>query len=118
MLIEGYLIAVVSLPAGVFQPYSGVKTSILILDKFLAKKTDHIAFFKVANDGFDLGAQRRPIAENDLPQVQAELAEYLRHLRTGESADASQVAEQGIQYKTERGLVVKKEKLRRAESTI
>ena len=111
MLIEDHLIAVVSLPAGVFQPYSGVKTSILILDKSLAKKTDHIAFFKVANDGFDLGAQRRPIAENDLPQVQAELAEYLRHLRTGESADASQVAEQGIQYKTERGLIIGKEKV-------
>ena len=111
MLIEGYLIAVVSLPAGVFQPYSGVKTSILILDKSLAKKTDHIAFFKVANDGFDLGAQRRPIAENDLPQVQAELAEYLRHLRTGESADASQVAEQGIQYKTECGLIVGKDRV-------
>ena len=111
MLIEAYLIAVVSLPAGVFQPYSGVKTSILILDKSLAKKTDHIAFFKVANDGFDLGAQRRPIAENDLPQVQAELAEYLRHLRTGESADASQVAEQGIQYKTERGLIVGKDRV-------
>ncbi len=38
MLVEEYLVAVVSLPAGVFQPYSGVKTSILILDKSLAKK--------------------------------------------------------------------------------
>lgn len=55
MLVEEYLVAVVSLPAGVFNPYSGVKTSILILDKVLAKKTDHIAFFKVENDGFDLG---------------------------------------------------------------
>lgn len=111
MLIEDYLIAVVSLPAGVFQPYSGVKTSILILDKSLAKKTDRIAFFKVANDGFDLGAQRRPIAENDLPQVQAELAEYLRYLRTGESVDAPQVAEQGIQYTAKQGLIVGKERI-------
>ena len=60
MLVEEYLVAVVSLPAGVFNPYSGVKTSILILDKSLAKKTDRVAFFKVENDGFDLGAQRRP----------------------------------------------------------
>ena len=45
MLVEEYLVAVVSLPAGVFQPYSGVKTSILILDKSLAKKTNTIAFF-------------------------------------------------------------------------
>ena len=69
MLVEEYLVAVVSLPAGVFNPYSGVKTSILILDKVLAKKTNHIAFFKVENDGFDLGAQRREIDKNDLPQV-------------------------------------------------
>ena len=69
MLVENYLVAVISLPAGVFQPYSGVKTSILILDKTLAKKADRIAFFKVENDGFDLGAQRRPIDKNDLPQV-------------------------------------------------
>ena len=77
MLVENYLVAVISLPAGVFQPYSGVKTSILILDKVLAKKTDRIAFFKVENDGFDLGAQRRSIAENDLPQVAQAVKEYL-----------------------------------------
>ena len=77
MLVENYLVAVISLPAGVFQPYSGVKTSILILDKVLAKKADRIAFFKVANDGFDLGAQRRAIAENDLPQVAQAVKEYL-----------------------------------------
>ena len=77
MLVENYLVAVISLPAGVFQPYSGVKTSILILDKVLAKRTDRIAFFKVNNDGFDLGAQRRAIAENDLPQVTQAVREYL-----------------------------------------
>ena len=77
MLVENYLVAVISLPAGVFQPYSGVKTSILILDKVLAKKADRIAFFKVANDGFDLGAQRREISENDLPQVTQAVQEYL-----------------------------------------
>ena len=87
MLVEDYLVAVVSLPGGVFKPYSGVKTSILILDKALARKTDSIAFFKVENDGFDLGDQRRPISENDLPQVQAELTEYLRRLPSGQPLD-------------------------------
>ena len=81
MLIEDYLVAVVSLPAGVFNPYSGVKTSILILDKALAKRTDHIAFFKVENDGFNLGAQRRPIDKNDLPQVAEELRIWNDELR-------------------------------------
>ena len=77
LLVENYLVAVISLPSGVFQPYSGVKTSILILDKTLAKKTDRITFFKVENDGFDLGAQRRAIVENDLPQVTQAVKEYL-----------------------------------------
>jgi len=68
MLVENYLVGVISLPAGVFHPYSGVKTSILWLDKTLAKKTDKILFVKIENDGFDLGAQRRPIKQNDLPK--------------------------------------------------
>jgi type I restriction enzyme M protein len=69
MLVENFLWAVVSLPAGVFQPYSGVKTSILLMDRLLAKKTDKILFVKINNDGFDLGAQRRPIDKNDLPEA-------------------------------------------------
>ncbi len=87
MLVDDYLVAVISLPAGVFKPYSGVKTSILIMDKSLAKKSDSIAFFKVENDGYDLGDQRRPIADNDLPQAENEIAEYLCRLRTDEPLD-------------------------------
>ncbi|MFN0214757.1 MAG: class I SAM-dependent DNA methyltransferase, partial [Saprospiraceae bacterium] len=56
---EGYLWAVVSLPAGVFQPYSGVKTSILLLDRRVAKKADRVHFVKIKADGFEIGAQRR-----------------------------------------------------------
>jgi len=102
MLIEDYIVAVVSLPAGVFNPYSGVKTSILILDKSLAKKTNTIAFFKIVNDGFGLGAQRREIDRNDLPQAQTEIAEYLRRLRAGESV---------ADFQPTRGLIVPKEKI-------
>jgi len=79
MLVDTALVAVVSLPAGVFQPYSGVKTSILILDKSLAKKADAIAFFKVENDGFGLGAQRREIDKNDLPETARLLREWMDH---------------------------------------
>ena len=87
MLVENSLVAVVSLPAGCFNPYSGVKTSILILDRSPARQSDTIAFFKVENDGFGLGAQRRTIDKNDLPQVQAELAGYLQALRSQASTD-------------------------------
>jgi type I restriction enzyme M protein len=81
MLVENTLVAVISLPAGVFNPYAGVKTSILLLDKSLARQSDTVAFFKVEADGYDLGAQRRPIQKNDLPKVQEELESYLATLR-------------------------------------
>jgi type I restriction enzyme M protein len=100
MLVENCLVAVVSLPAGVFQPYSGVKTSILILDKSLAKQATTIALFKVENDGFGLGAQRREIDKNDLPQVGSEIVEYLHRLRARESVE---------DFHSTLGLVVSKE---------
>ncbi len=77
MLIENNLLyAVVSLPSWVFQPYSGVKTSILFLDRELASKTKDILFVKVENDGYDLWAQRREISKNDLPKALEIIKEY------------------------------------------
>ena len=102
MLVEDYLVAVVSLPAGVFNPYSGVKTSILILDRTLAKRTGAIGFFKVEYDGFDLGAQRRPIERNDLSKVQAELSAFLSRIRAGETGDS---------FRPLSGIIVEKEKV-------
>ena len=69
MLVDTSLVAVVSLPAGVFNPYSGVKTSILILDKRVHKQTSQVLFVKVQNDGFNLGAQRRAVVNSDLPEA-------------------------------------------------
>lgn len=82
-LVEKYLVGVISLPSGVFQPYSGVKTSILILDKELSQKTDKIFFGKVDSDGFDLGAQRRENEKSDLPIIKNEVTQYLEGLRNG-----------------------------------
>ena len=66
---DGLLYAVISLPAGVFNPYSGVKTSILLIDKALAKTKEQILFIKLNNDGFDLGAQRREVKGSDIPEI-------------------------------------------------
>ncbi|MFA5433050.1 MAG: N-6 DNA methylase [Candidatus Paceibacterota bacterium] len=66
LLIENFLYAVVSLPAGVFNPYSGVITSILLIDKEFSTKTDKILFVKINNDGYSLGAQRNPINGSQL----------------------------------------------------
>jgi type I restriction enzyme M protein len=102
MLVENSLVSVISLPAGCFNPYSGVKTSILLLDKSLARQSDTIAFFKVEADGYDLGAQRRPIQKNDLPKVQEELETYLTTFR--ERKDPSDLA-------LSAALIVPKEKI-------
>lgn len=69
MLVDNYLYAVVSLPAGIFNPYSGVKTSILLMDKELAKKTNEILFVKIDNDGFNLGAQRNAVKGGQLEEA-------------------------------------------------
>lgn len=82
-MVDKYLVGVVSLPSGVFNPYSGVKTSILVLDRELSQKTDKIFFAKVENDGFDLGAQRREIDKTDLPVFIEEITSYLNGLRNG-----------------------------------
>lgn len=90
MLVKNSLVAVVSLPAGVFQPYSGVKTSILILDKRLAKQTDKVLFVKINNDGFALGAQRRPIEQDDLPEASELLSDFFRNPSEFESNSLAQ----------------------------
>ena len=89
MVEENYLYAVVSLPSGVFNPYAGVKTSILFFDKTLAKKTDKILFVKIDNDGFDLGAQRRPIKENDIPKALEALKAYQNSIEQNTEFDTA-----------------------------
>lgn len=69
MLVDNYLYAVVSLPAGIFNPYSGVKTSILLMDKQLAKHTAEILFVKIDNDGYGLGAQRNAVKGGQLDEA-------------------------------------------------
>ena len=82
-LLNDSLYAVVSLPAGVFNPYSGVKTSILFLDKKIAKKSKEVLFVKVEADGYNLGAQRREIKENDLPLALEVLKEFQNSVLEG-----------------------------------
>lgn len=87
-LVEDYLIAVISLPQGVFIKPGGkgnVKTGILIFDKALAKKTKDVLFVKISNDGFDLGAQRRVIDKNDLPLALSIIKKYKTALKDGKS---------------------------------
>lgn len=83
---DDLLYAVISLPAGVFNPYSGVKTSILLMDKTLAKQKDEILFVKIDNDGYDLGAQRREIKGSDIPEIIKIIKDYQNGIDISDSA--------------------------------
>jgi type I restriction enzyme M protein len=96
MLVKTSLVAVVSLPAGVFNPYSGVKTSILILDKRLAKTCDSVLFVKVENDGFSLGAQRRAVSGSNLEEASSVLQEWMHGQFNEKSALAARVSKSQI----------------------
>ena len=69
-LIENQrLQAVISMPSGVFKPYAGVSTAILIFTKTNAGGTDKVWFYDMKADGFSLDDKRTPIAYNDIPDI-------------------------------------------------
>lgn len=61
--------AVISMPSGVFQPYSGVSTAILIFTKTNAGGTDKVWFYDMVADGYSLDQKRNEVEENDIPDV-------------------------------------------------
>ena len=66
---DNRLEAVISMPSGVFQPYSGVSTAILIFTKTGAGGTDKVWFYNMNADGYSLDQKRTEIAENDIPDI-------------------------------------------------
>ncbi|MGH3438583.1 MAG: type I restriction-modification system subunit M [Sciscionella sp.] len=62
---------VVKLPSGVFRPYAGVSTAILLFTKTNSGGTDHVWFYDVQADGFSLDDKRNPVEANDLPDALA-----------------------------------------------
>lgn len=66
---QNQLEAVISLPSGVFRPYAGVSTGILVFTK--GGRTDNVFFYDVEADGLSLDDKREPVAENDLPDCLA-----------------------------------------------
>lgn len=61
--------AVISMPSGVFKPYAGVSTAILIFTKTGSGGTDKVWFYDMKADGRSLDDKRQPIAENDIPDI-------------------------------------------------
>jgi len=61
--------AVISMPSGVFKPYAGVSTAVLVFTKTNSGGTDKVWFYDMKADGFSLDDQRKMISENDIPDV-------------------------------------------------
>ena len=66
---ENQLEAVISMPSGVFKPYAGVSTGILVFTKTGHGGTDKVWFYDMEADGFSLDDKRNSVAENDIPDI-------------------------------------------------
>ena len=67
LIEENQLEAVISMPSGVFKPYAGVATAVLVFTK--GGQTQKTWFYEMENDGFTLDDKRTPIEENDIPDI-------------------------------------------------
>jgi type I restriction enzyme M protein len=88
--------AMISMPSGVFKPYAGVSTAVLIFTKTGFGGTDRVWFYDMTADGFSLDDKRSPVAENDIPDIVARFR------------DLSGEAERG---RTEKSFFVSKEEI-------
>jgi len=69
ILENNKLEAVISMPSGIFKPYAGVSTGVLIFTKTESGGTDNVWFYDMENDGFSLNDNRTPIESNDIPDI-------------------------------------------------
>ena len=69
LIEENRLEAIISMPSGVFKPYAGVSTGILVFTKTGHGGTDKVWFYDMEADGFSLDDKRTPVTENDIPDI-------------------------------------------------
>jgi type I restriction enzyme M protein len=92
--------AIISMPSGVFKPYAGVSTAIMIFTKTGLGGTDDVWFYDMRADGFSLDDKRNPVTDNDLPDIVSRfknLAAERSRARTDQSffVPKSEIAAQG-----------------------
>ena len=86
-LVENHqLRAVISMPSGVFKPYAGVSTAVLVFTKTGAGGTDQVWFYDMKADGFSLDDKRSEISENDIPDI----IERFHHLEKEEDRERTE----------------------------
>ncbi len=70
ILVEEHkLEAIISMPSGVFKPYAGVSTAVVIFTKTGVGGTDYVWFYDLQADGFSLDDKRQPVEDNDIPDL-------------------------------------------------
>ena len=87
---QNRLDGVVSMPGGVFKPYAGVSTAVLLFTR--GATTDRIWFYDMAHDGFSLDDKRQPVRENDIPDI----LECWRHREDAEFQASRQARLEGL----------------------
>ncbi|MCB1984394.1 MAG: SAM-dependent DNA methyltransferase [Burkholderiales bacterium] len=74
---EQKLDAIISMPSGVFKPYAGVSTAVLVFTRTDSGGTDKVWFYDMQADGFSLDDKREPVAANDIPDIIEQYQSYL-----------------------------------------
>lgn len=86
-LVENHqLRAVISMPSGVFKPYAGVSTAVLVFTKTGAGGTDNVWFYDMKADGYSLDDKRSPVEDNDIPDI----IERFHHLENEASRERTE----------------------------
>ena len=99
---DNCLQAVISMPSGVFKPYAGVSTAILVFTKTGNGGTGDVWFYDMQADGFSLDDKRQEVSENDIPDIVKRYADWREN--GSESGEASRA-------RTEKSFVVPKEEI-------
>jgi type I restriction enzyme M protein len=84
MLENGFLLADITLPHGVFKPYASVKTHILVIDRSLARQSDSVLFIEIENDGFSQSDTRDPVAGSQLEAALRHIVSFKRAISAKE----------------------------------
>ena len=83
LLEDGYLLADISLPHGVFKPYASVKTHILVIDRPRARRANDVLFLEIENDGFTQTGTREPIKGSQLSSALSHIEAFKRAIDFG-----------------------------------
>lgn len=106
LIEENQLEAMISLPSGVFKPYAGVSTGILIFTK--GGSTDKVMFYDMTADGYSLDDKRNPIKDNDIPDA---LAKWKRYSELYQANDQKTLTEE-FGEKTQKAFMVSAEDIK------